>query len=249
MADDWEDWEDEASLPTLPGTAGAAKLAALREPDPSKFADEDEGADDGEPADWEKDAAAGRARAVAAAARAPEKNKYAAKDAAADAAARADAAAAAAADPATEKSRRQAAVEAADLAAAFELFGTGGGGGAGGAPVVPTSAKEAESYGSALAARYVAVPLASSSHLKTVVKAFLRTALADVDAATAKEVESTAAGVRADKVKAEAAAKAAAAKAGKKKSLNVGRSGGSAGLDDFRDDLVGGGADDDYDFM
>ena len=247
MADDWEDWEDEAALPTLPGTAGAAKLAALREPDAAKFADEDEGGDDDHPADWEKDAAAGRARA-AAAARAPEKNKYAAKDAAADAAARADAAAAAAADPATEKARRQAAVEAADLAAAFELFGTEGGAG-GGAPVVPTSAKEAESYGSALAARYVAVPLASSYHLKTVVKAFLRTALADVDAATAKEVESTAAGVRADKVKAEAAAKAAAAKAGKKKSLNVGRSGGSAGLDDFRDDLVGGGADDDYDFM
>jgi translation initiation factor 3 subunit J len=81
-----------------------------------------------------------------------------------------------------------------------------------------------------------------------VVKAFVRAALAGADAATAKEVESSVAGVRAEKVKKETAAKAAAAKKGKGKSLNVGRSGGAAGLDDFRyDDL--GAPEDDLDFM
>jgi translation initiation factor 3 subunit J len=56
------------------------------------------------------------------------------------------------------------------------------------------------------------------------------------------------AGVRSDKLKAEAAAKAAARGGGaaKKKTLNVGRSGGAAGLDDFvYDDPL----DDDVDFM
>jgi translation initiation factor 3 subunit J len=237
MADDWEAWDDDAA-PAVPPTAGAARLAALKQPDASAFAGEDEGGD--EPADWEADAAAGAARAAAAAAK-PAVNKYAAKDAAA-----ARAAALAAAidagpldDPAAEKARRQAAVEAADLAAAFELFGTGP------AAPPPATAKEAEEYGKSLALKYV-VPLSAAPHLKTVLKAFLRAALASADAALAKDIESTAAGVRAERVKAEAASAKAAAARGKKSKLNVGRSGGTAGLDDYQYSDGGG---DDYDFM
>lgn len=208
MADDWEAWDDDAA-PAVPPTAGAARLAALKQPDASAFAGEDEGGD--EPADWEADAAA-----LAAAIDAGPLD-----------------------DPAAEKARRQAAVEAADLAAAFELFGTGP------AAPPPATAKEAEEYGKSLALKYV-VPLSAAPHLKTVLKAFLRAALASADAALAKDIESTAAGVRAERVKAEAAAAKAAAARGKKTKLNVGRSGGTAGLDDYQYSDDGG---DDYDFM
>jgi hypothetical protein len=57
MADDWEaeDWEREDFKPKLPGaaapqfeTAGEAILARATGPDPTKFADEDEGDDEEE---------------------------------------------------------------------------------------------------------------------------------------------------------------------------------------------------------
>lgn len=46
MADDWEDWEAEDYQPQLPSTVGQAALAKAGEPDPSKFAGEDEDAAD-----------------------------------------------------------------------------------------------------------------------------------------------------------------------------------------------------------
>ena len=55
-----------------------------------------------------------------------------------------------------------------------------------------------------------------------------------------------AAGVRSDKLKEEKAAAAAGKKSQKKAALNVGRSGGSAGLDDYQYDDAG---DDDFEFM
>ncbi len=61
VADDWEDWEDESLEPKLPSgaangqqfeTKGQAVLASTKEPDPSKFAGEDE--EDDTPPTWEK---------------------------------------------------------------------------------------------------------------------------------------------------------------------------------------------------
>ena len=54
------------------------------------------------------------------------------------------------------------------------------------------------------------------------------------------------AGIRADKLKEEKAAAAAGKKTTKKATLNVGKSGGSAGLDDYQYDVAD---EDDYDFM
>lgn len=57
VADDWEDWEDETFQPRLETatngqTKGKAALAAVKEPDESKFAGEDE--EDTAPPAWEK---------------------------------------------------------------------------------------------------------------------------------------------------------------------------------------------------
>lgn len=110
----------------------------------------------------------------------------------------------------------------------------------------PSTAKEAEDYGRALVAAFVA-PHASTQQYKNLVKSMLKSAMQHLDAPACKEMEAAAAAVRAEKVKADNAAKAAAG-GGKKnrKTLNVGRSGGAAGLDDYvYDDPL----DDDVDFM
>ena len=52
MADDWEDWEADDYEPQLPATVGQAALAKVSEPDPSKFAGEDE--DLNAPPAWQK---------------------------------------------------------------------------------------------------------------------------------------------------------------------------------------------------
>lgn len=59
-------------------------------------------------------------------------------------------------------------------------------------------------------------------------------------------METCVSGVKADKVKAEKEAEKARSSKGKA-SINVGKGGGSAGLDDYIYDNIGG--DDDYDFM
>ena len=151
-------------------------------------------------------------------------------------------------DPLAEKLRRQRLVEEADLEMAKELFGTNNDA-AGKASVsggkAPATAKEADEHGRALSAMFLA-PHASAPQYKNLVKAVLKAAMQHLDAPACKEVEAAAAAVRAEKVKAEAAAKAAAQGKKSKKTLNVGRSGGAAGLDDYvYDDPL----DDDVDFM
>lgn len=92
----------------------------------------------------------------------------------------------------------------------------------------------------------------------------VKQSLAPLSVQETKDVETCVAGVRSDKLKSETAAKAAAAKSAqscrcrkgsaymplctdtKKKQINVGKSGGSAGLDDYQYDAAD---DDDYDFM
>lgn len=91
-------------------------------------------------------------------------------------------------------------------------------------------------------------PHSKSSHYKTCLKVLFKKAVGPLTAQETKDVETSVAGARSDKLKEEKAAAAAASKKGNKKTnLNVGRGGGSAGLDDYKyDDL---GVDDDYDFM
>ena len=150
-------------------------------------------------------------------------------------------------DPLAEKLRRQRLVEEADLEMAKELFGTNT---ESSKPSfsgkAPATAKEAEEYGRALIAMFLA-PHAGSPQYKTLVKSVLKASMQHLDAPACKEMEAAAAAVRAEKVKADAAAKAAAGLGKKnKKKLNVGRSGGAAGLDDYvYDDPL----DDDVDFM
>ena len=150
-------------------------------------------------------------------------------------------------DPRAEKLRRQRLVEEADLEMAKELFGTNTESSkASFSGKAPATAKEAEEYGRALAAMFLA-PHAASPQFKTLAKAVLKASMQHLDAPACKEMEAAAAAVRAEKVKADAAAKAAAGLGKKnKKKLNVGRSGGAAGLDDYvYDDPL----DDDVDFM
>lgn len=232
MADDWEDWEDEGLTPALPTVAPVGAAAK-----PSAFEGEDEEDDD---------------EAAGPAVPAPQPNKKAAAAAAVSAryAGKGGKAAAAAAadtpldDPAAEKARRQRLVEEADLAAARELFGT-----AldldGAKP--PKGSAACEAWGRTVAGKYL-TPHADRPHYQAMLRALLKAALEPLDLPAVKEVEASVAGVRSDKLKAEAAAKAAAraGSGGKKKTLNVGRSGGAAGLDDFvYDDPL----DDDVDFM
>lgn len=109
----------------------------------------------------------------------------------------------------------------------------------------PATAKEADEYGRALSAMFLS-PHSSTPQYKNIVKAVLKAAMQHMDAPACKEMEAAAAAVRAEKVKAEAAAKAASSGKKNKKTLNVGRSGGAAGLDDYvYDDPL----DDDVDFM
>jgi len=230
MADDWEDWEDEGLTPALPTVApvGAAPKAAA-------FADEEEEEDDDEPGPAVPAPQPNKKAAAAAAVSAKYAGKggkgAAVEDAPLD-------------DPQAEKVRRQRLVEEADLAAARELFGT-----AldldGAKP--PKGATACEAWGRTVAGKYL-VPHAERAHYQGMLRALLKAALDPLEPGAVKEVEAVVAGVRSDKLKAEAAAKAAArgGAAAKKKTLNVGRSGGAAGLDDFvYDDPL----DDDVDFM
>ena len=192
-------------------------------------------------------------------------------------------------------------IEDSDLKAAQELFG--------GHEKLdvkldefsPKTAKDFEILGRVLASTYV-IPHASSQHYKGLLKALVKAVLAPSDTQFVKDVETTLAGLRTEKLK-EERAKATAAKgvaclpwlcvaagvcrtgyqpavvtdlglscdlysaprcmasvqcvqylnacaswagAGKKKTLNAGRSGGSAGLEDYHFDTA---LDDDTDFM
>lgn len=145
-------------------------------------------------------------------------------------------------DPLAEKLRQQKLVEDADFDATMELFGST----RDLASFAPRTLKEYEEFGQLVAVKHL-MPLAkaASPHYKAAVKALLKVALRALSSSEAKDVETCVAGVRADKLK-EEKANAGGKKAAKKASINVGRGGGSAGLDDYKfDDAL----DDDFDFM
>ena len=113
---------------------------------------------------------------------------------------------------------------------------------------VPKTLKEHEEFGQLVAVKHF-MPLAKgavSPHTKAAVKALLKVALRPLSAADIKEVETFVAALRADKIKEEKAS-TLGKKTLKKATLNVGRGGGMAGLDDYKYDDAGNG--DDFDFM
>lgn len=112
---------------------------------------------------------------------------------------------------------------------------------------IPKSTKDFEEMAQAIAAKYF-LPNAkgNGAQYKAGVKTLLHHILRPMAAAEVKDVETAVAGIRADKLKEEKLA-TGGKKTLKKAALNVGKGGGSAGLEDYvYDDL---GVDDDYDFM
>lgn len=111
---------------------------------------------------------------------------------------------------------------------------------------IPKSKTDFEELGQVIAAKYL-IPHSkgNSAHYKAALKSLMHAALKPLSAPEVKDIETCVAGVRADKLKEEKAMNAGK-KTVKKAALNVGKSGGSAGLDDYvYDDPL----DDDYDFM
>lgn len=227
MGDDWEDdWDEEAEPPALPQFSNLTlQKPAAPEESVDKFAGEDEGTD--EPSyvvpEMQKS-------------KKPAKARYEDRGVQDEDETPLD-------DPLAEKMRKQRLVEAADLRVAQDLFGSN-------TPLdkmQPKTLKEFESFGRTVALQYLK-PHEQASHYKTLLKALLKSALENLPLQETKDLETTIAGIRSDKIKADAADKAAAKKVGKKKTLNVGSKGGSAGLDDYQYDTAANG-DDDYDFM
>lgn len=145
-------------------------------------------------------------------------------------------------DPIAEKLRQQRLVEEADYAATMELFGKSreldG--------FIPKTNVEFEELGKLVAIKYL-LPheKAKASLYKGAIKSLLHTCLHSLSASDVKDLETCVAGIRSEKLKAEKALNAGK-KQMKKASLNVGKGGGSAGLDDYVfDDPL----EDDFDFM
>lgn len=132
-------------------------------------------------------------------------------------------------------------VEEADLKAAQYLFG--------GQQIeledfIPKSKNDFDQYAFLIASKYLA-PHAGSSNYKLLMKQLMKHAMSSLNSQEVKDIETSIAGIRSDKLKEEKLA-AGGKKAAKKAALNVGKSGGTAGLDDYvYDDLV----EDEYDFM
>lgn len=228
MADDWEenDWESESFKPVLPAVTKETKpvstLAA--DVDMSKFADED--------ADLDKEEK--KHVVPASQPKKKEEKKYTKAslvidDTPLD-------------DPIAEKARRQRLEEQADYAAAKELFGDENQLNLD--SFLPKSLKDYEDYAAALVSRYVLIHRDAKNY-KAFLKALIKKSCDILPSTEVKDVETSLAGLRSDKFKAEQAE--AAAKKGVKKSLNIGKAGVSAGLDDYIYDDAGQG--DDFDFM
>lgn len=225
MADSWEDWENEEAV-VIPG----APAAAAQDPAADKFAGEDEGEEE-EPK-WKAN--------VPAPQQAKEKkglSKYdeskgvrrgGADDTPLD-------------DPVAEKLRQQRLIEESDFEAAMDLFGGSGRSLEG---FIPKSAKDFEEFGRLVAGVHL-LPHAKSAHYKAAIKSFLKTALSLMAAQEVKDVETCVAGIRSERLKEEKAA-AGGKKTAKKAALNVGKGGGSAGLDDYIYDDAGDGDLDDF---
>lgn len=145
-------------------------------------------------------------------------------------------------DPVAEKLRQQRLVEEADYAATMELFGSSrdldG--------FIPKSSAEFEELGKLIAAKYLLPHAqAKASNYKAAIKSLLHAALHGMAAADVKDVETCVSGIRSERLKAEKVVNAGK-KTLKKATLNVGKGGGSAGLDDYvYDDPL----EDDFDFM
>lgn len=217
MGDSWEDWEDEEAV-------AAPAIAAVA--DSSKFADEDA---EEEAPEWQNNVPKTQAQK-------PKMSKYdESRGAQAVDGGPLD-------DPIAEKLRQQRLVEESDYTATMELFGTD----RDLESFIPKSTKDFEELGQALAAKYL-LPHArgNPSGYKAGVKALLHAALRPLSAQETKDVETAVSGIRSEKLKEEKAL-AGGKKANKKATLNVGKSGGTAGLDDYvYDDPL----DDDFDFM
>jgi translation initiation factor 3 subunit J len=218
MGDSWEDWDDDNIA--LPGANGNAA-------DANAFADEDE---EEEAPKWE--GTVPRPQQAK-----PKQSKY-------DESRGAQAADSGPLDdPLAERLRQQRLVEEADFKAALELFGEGG---RDLETFIPKSAKDFEELGQILAAKFL-LPHAKTgaAPYKAGLKSLLHAALRPLSANEVKDVETCVSGVRSEKIKEEKAL-AGGKKTSKRAALNVGKSGGTAGLDDYvYDDPL----DDDFDFM
>lgn len=225
MADDWEDWEADDYQPNLPAvkkpevdTVGQALLAATLEPDSSKFAGEDEEEDEPAPKPVKTEAPKPKAKPQQ-----PVRQIDIPLD-----------------DPVAEKLRQQRLIEEADYQAAKELFG---GDDRRLEDLLPISLKDFEDYAALMVNKYV-LNQSTSKHYKGFAKAILKAVVGPMLSTEVKDLETCLAGLRAEKLKAEQAEKA---KKGGKKTVNVGRAGGTAGLDDYiYDEALD---DDDGDFM
>lgn len=218
MGDSWEDWdEDEVAVPGL----------KQEEEDENKFAHEDEEEDRPK---WEGNV--------------PKPKQPKAKTSKYDESRGAQAVDSGPLDdPIAEKLRQQRLVEEADYKATMELFGEGG---RDLETFIPKSTKDFEELGRMLAAKYL-VPHAKghAAQYKAGLKALMRVALQPLGSHEVKDVEVAVAGIRSERVKEEKML-AGGKKTAKRATLNVGRSGGAAGLDDYvYDDPL----DDDFDFM
>lgn len=224
MGDSWDDdWDENADPPSLP------QLPNRKSDAPAESADEFAGEDEG---DDEPSYVVPESQKSKKASKPSYENKgvESVDDTPLD-------------DPLAEKMRKQRLVEAADLKVAQDLFGSD----TSLDKMRPKTLREFETFGRTVALQYLK-PHEQASHYKGLLKALLKSALENLPLQETKDLETTIAGVRSDKIKADAAEKAAAKKAGKKKTLNVGSKGGSAGLDDYKYDNAANG-DDDYDFM
>lgn len=232
MADNWEeeDWEKEDFVPQLPSatkpaadyeTKGQAVLASIAEPDPSKFQDEDK--EESPPP-------------TASVAKTQKKEKKETKKGSVDDVPLDD--------PVAEKARQQRLIEEADYKATKDLF-------AGAEKALdewlPKSVKDFEDFAKAIADRHI-TPHADNKNFKSFLKSLVKLACEPLTSQEIKDVETSLAGLRAEKHKAEVAAASATKAKGSKKFLNVGKGGATAGLDDYLED-AGPGVDDDYDFM
>lgn len=228
MAEDWEDWENDDFTPQLPA---AAPQTAVADDDleASKFAGEDE-----EEEKPQYNVPKPQQQKVGKKKTYEEKDKASRiEDEPLD-------------DPIAEKLRRQRLVEEADLQSAKELFGSARGATALALDTFePKSLKDHEELARQVTQQYL-LPHSKNQHYKTLLKALIKAACGPVALPEVKDLETCIAGIKSDKIKEEKAAKEAKKVAGKKKNVNVGSKGGSAGLDDYKYDEP---LDDAEDFM
>eukprot|EP00798_Chlamydomonas_sp_ICE-L_P003900 gene3900-13970_t len=219
MGDDWEDDEWDAGADNFAAKAGGAsgaaanastKGAGANEPDMSKFADEEEEEENDEPVH----------KVVEPQPKKKEEKKYLKGESSVDDQPLDD--------PVEEKARLQRLIEKADLEAAKDLF-------AGASGVIldvflPKSVKDFEEYAQTIVAKFAHCHKDSKNY-KAFIKSLMKHVCASLPSGEVKEIETTIAIVRQDKMKAEMAEVAEKTKK-TKKSLNMGK-GKSAGLDDY----------------